>query len=241
MYWNKKALLSLLIPGGAIFLIAWIGLGTGLVAVSPPAVHFYYYAAFAAGMLLAWRFHSSKVLFALLFLLLGHHAVEFFSAARIMASGPGRIAFEAAAFLLPLNFVALSLVRERGLGLEVIASRLGLLFVQSVFVAVICRAGERTAPALFRVGLLPAELFSWSRVPQISAPLFLARARFGSGNRLPALPQARRERTILVISGSLACDAERRDHADCHCLHRDCRSYSCELDRGSILCLGLQR
>ena len=212
MYWNKKALLSLLIPGGAIFLIAWIGLGTGLVAVSPPAVHFYYYAAFAAGMLLAWRFHSSKVLFALLFLLLGHHAVEFFSAARIMASGPGRIAFEAAAFLLPLNFVALSLVRERGLGLEVIASRLGLLFVQSVFVAVICRAGERTAPALFRAGLLPAELFSWSRVPQISVLLFLARARFAR-DPLPALPQARRERTILVISGSLAGDAERRDHA----------------------------
>jgi len=174
LYWNKKALLSLLIPGGAIFLIAWIGLGTGLVAVSPPAVHFYYYAAFAAGMLLAWRFHSSKVLFALLFLLLGHHAVEFFSAGRIMASGPGRIAFESVAFLLPLNFVALSLIRERGLGLEVIASRLGLLFVQSVFVAVICRAGERTAPALFRAGLLPADLFSWSRVPQISVLLFLA-------------------------------------------------------------------
>ncbi len=174
MYWNKKALLSLLIPGGAIFLIAWIGLGTGLVAVSPPAVHFYYYAAFAAGMLLAWRFHSSKVLFALLFLLLGHHAVEFFSAGRIMASGPGRIAFESVAFLLPLNFVALSLIRERGLGLEVIASRLGLLFVQSVFVAVICRAGERTAPALFRAGLLPADLFSWSRVPQISVLLLLA-------------------------------------------------------------------
>ena len=124
-------------------------------------------------MLLAWRFHSSKVLFALLFLLLGHHAVEFFFCRTNHGLGPGRIAFESAAFLLPLNFVALSLVRERGLGLEVIASRLGLLFVQSVFVAVICRAGERTAPALFRAGLLPAELFSWSRVPQISVLLFI--------------------------------------------------------------------
>jgi GGDEF domain-containing protein len=173
LYWNKKALLALLVPGGAIFLIAWIGLGTKLVAVSPPAVHFYYYAAFAAGMLLAWRFHSSKVLFALLFLLLGHHAVGFFSAGRIMTSGPGRIAFESVCFLLPLKFVALSLIRELGLGLEVIASRLGLLFVQSVFVAVICRTGETTAPALFHAGLLPGELFSWSRVPQISVLIFL--------------------------------------------------------------------
>ena len=172
-YLNKKALLLLLVPGGAIFLIAWVGLGTKLVTVSPPAVHFYYYAAFAAGMLLAWRFHSSRVLFALLFLLLGHHAVEFFSAGRVMTSGPGRIAFESVCFLLPVNFIALSLIRERGLGLDLIASRLGLLFLQAVFVAVICRTGETTAPVLFHAALLPRELFSWTRVPQISVLIFL--------------------------------------------------------------------
>jgi diguanylate cyclase (GGDEF)-like protein len=91
-----------------------------------------------------------------------------------MTSGPGRIAFEAVCFLLPLNFIVLSLMRERGLGLDLIASRLGLLFLQSVFVAVICRSGEATAPALFHLGLLPRQLFSWSRIPEVSLLIFLA-------------------------------------------------------------------
>jgi GGDEF domain-containing protein len=173
-WWNKKALKSLLLPGGVLFSTAWLLLGTRLLPASPPAANFYYYAAFAAGMLLAWRFHSSKVLFALLFLLLGHRAVEFFSGGRIVSSGPGRIAFEAICFLLPLNFIMLSLMRERGLGLNAIASRLGLLFFQSVFVAVICRADEVTAPALFHLAFFSRQLFAWSRVPQISFFVFTA-------------------------------------------------------------------
>ncbi len=172
-WWNKKAVKSLLIPGGVVFLAAWILLGTRLLSVSPPAVNFYYYAAFAAGMLLAWRFHSSKVLFVLLFLLLANRAAEFFSGGRVVSSGPGRIAFEAVCFLLPLNFIVLSLMRERGLGLNVIASRLGLLFLQSVFVAVISRTGEVTAPALFHLSLLPKELFAWTKIPQISLFFFV--------------------------------------------------------------------
>jgi diguanylate cyclase (GGDEF)-like protein len=155
-----------------VFLATWITLGTKLIPVSPSAVNFYYYAAFASGMLLAWRFHSSKVLFALLFLLLGQRAVEFFSAGRTVSSGPGRIAFESVCFLLPLNFTMLSLMRERGLGLNAIASRLGLLFVQSVFVAILCRAGETTAPGLFHLALFPKQLFAWSKVPQISLLIF---------------------------------------------------------------------
>jgi len=171
---NQRALKSWVVPGGLIFFAAWIALGTQLIAVSPSAVTFYYYAAFVAGMLLAWRFHSSKVLFALLFLLLGHRALEFFSSARVVSSGPGRIAFEAICFLLPLNFIMLSMMRERGLGLNAIASRLGVLFLQSVFVAIICRAGETTAPGLFHLAIFPRQFVAWSRVPQISLLIFIS-------------------------------------------------------------------
>ena len=44
-----------------------------------PSLAFCYVAVFAAGLLLAWRFNSSRVLFSLLVLLLAHRAVEFFS------------------------------------------------------------------------------------------------------------------------------------------------------------------
>ncbi len=172
--WNKKALKSLLVPGGVITLAVWILLEAGLLPVSLPAVNFYYTAVFIAGMLLAWRFHSSKVLFALLFLLLGHRAIEFFSAGHSVTAGPGRIAFETICFLLPLNLLGLSLTRERGFSLNAVASRLGVLFLESVFVAVICRPDERTAPFMFHLTFLPKEWFLWSNIPQISWIIFIA-------------------------------------------------------------------
>jgi diguanylate cyclase (GGDEF)-like protein len=172
--WNKRALKALLVPGGVLTFAVWLLIEAQLLPMSLSAVNFYYCAVFVAGMLLAWRFHSSKVLFALLFLLLGHRAIEFFSAGRLVSLGPGRIAFETICFLLPLNLLGLSLTRERGFGLNPVISRLGILFLESVFVAVICRPEERTAPGLFHLALFPKEWFLWSRVPQISWIIFAA-------------------------------------------------------------------
>ena len=82
---------SLFVPGGVLLLIAVALLQVGLLPISAAAVSFYYFAAFAAGALLAWRFHSSRVLFALIFIFLAHRALEFFSAGHPVASGPGRM------------------------------------------------------------------------------------------------------------------------------------------------------
>jgi diguanylate cyclase (GGDEF)-like protein len=103
-----------------------------------PSLAFYYVAVFAAGLLLAWRFNSSRVLFSLLVLLLAHRAVEFFSAGQVR-SGPGRTAVALAALLIPLNFVVFASMRERGLIIAGIAPRFGLLFLESVVFAVLCR------------------------------------------------------------------------------------------------------
>ena len=116
-------------------------------SIPPAAVHFYFYSVFAAGIVLAWRFHSSRILFALLTLFLAQRALEFFSSGRTAAAGPGRIALEAVAFLLPLNFIAFSVFRERGLVFPAIIPRMALLFFESVFVAIICRPGELMGPA----------------------------------------------------------------------------------------------
>jgi GGDEF domain-containing protein len=166
--WTKGTLKALLVPAGVLLLAAVVLLQPGLVPLSTAAVDFYSYAVFAAGILLAWRFHSSRVLFALIVLLLAHRALGFFSGGRAVSAGPGRIAFEVVAFLLPLNFVILSLMRERGLAIPANASRLGLLFVQSVFVAVLCRPEEITAPAIFHPALVNHRLFQWTKIPQLS-------------------------------------------------------------------------
>jgi diguanylate cyclase (GGDEF)-like protein len=171
---NRGTLKSVFVPGGVLLLAAAVVFSGGFLSISAAAVDFYYYAVFAAGILLAWRFHSSRVLFALIMLLLAHRAMAFFSAGRAVSAGPGRIAFEAIAFLLPINFMVLSLVRERGLTIPAVTPRLVLLFLESVFVAVICRPGATTSPALLRVAFLHRSLFHWTQIPQPALLTFAA-------------------------------------------------------------------
>ena len=68
--WTKKTLKSLLTPGGWVLLGMAIVLHAGIVSIPSPVVTFLYYGAFTAGLLLAWRFHSSRIFFALLVLFL---------------------------------------------------------------------------------------------------------------------------------------------------------------------------
>jgi diguanylate cyclase (GGDEF)-like protein len=171
--WSKGIMKPLVVPGGVVLLAALILLQAGLVPVSAPAISFYYYAVFGAGVLLAWRFHSSRVLFALLTLFLAGQAVEFFSRLR-PPSASGAIALEAVALLLPLNFVIASVMRERGIVASALASKAALLFFESVFVAVICRPGASAAPAFLHPGLLGSGMFEWSRIPQFGWLAFLA-------------------------------------------------------------------
>lgn len=170
--WNKALVKDLLVPGGVLLCAAAIVLPIKISPGSAAAIDFYYYAVFSAGILLAWRFHSSRILFALLTLLLAHRAIEFFSSGNQALGNSGKIALEAVAFLLPLNFIAASLMSERGLSLTAMGPRLGLLFLEAVFVAVICRPEETQAPALFHLSLLNQTLFSRTEVPQIAWIVF---------------------------------------------------------------------
>ncbi len=134
-----------LVPGGLLLALAVVLVESPLLGRVAAFLTFYYFAVFAAGLLLAWRFNSSRVLFSLLVLLLAHRAVEFFSSGETRV-GPGRTAVLLVALLVPLNFIAFAWMRERGLIIAGMAPRLGLLFLESVVVAVLCRPeNSRTA------------------------------------------------------------------------------------------------
>src|SRR5260370_5429299 len=96
------------------------------------SLSFYYVAVFAAGLLLAWRFNSSRLLFSLLALLLAHRAVAFFSNGPLptgnVLAGPGRTAVALTALLIPLNLIAFAQLRERGLSIPGTAPRFLFLF-----------------------------------------------------------------------------------------------------------------
>jgi diguanylate cyclase (GGDEF)-like protein len=144
---NGRTWKAWLVPGGLLLALAAALVNSTLFIQVAPSLAFYYVAVFAGGLLLAWRFNSSRVLFSLLVLLLAHRAVDFFSEGQIHA-GPGRTAVALAALLIPLNFIVFAAMRERGLVIAGIAPRFGLLFLESVIFAVLCRPENSPARPL---------------------------------------------------------------------------------------------
>jgi len=179
--WNQTAWKSLLLPGAVLVAAAVAILESGWPALSASAVNSYYYVAFGTGIFLAWRFHSSRVLFTLLTLLLGHRAMEFFATGAGAAAGPGRTSFEVVSLLLPLNFIIFSELRERGFTIPALAPRLALLLAESVLVTILCRPEQSGPPAIFHFALLPRSWLAWTAIPQPALALFAAAFAFFGG------------------------------------------------------------
>ena len=171
---NHKGLRLLLLPGAPILAAAAALIQSGFLKDYGFAVNLFYYLIFVISLLLAWRFHSSRVFSALILLLLAQRAIEFFSRNRPPIPGPGLKALEAVSFLIPLNFALLALARERGFTLPAAIPRLALLFLESVFVAVICRPEPLAGPGLFHAALMSRSWFRWTEIPQISLLIFVA-------------------------------------------------------------------
>ncbi|MFZ0806104.1 MAG: GGDEF domain-containing protein [Candidatus Sulfotelmatobacter sp.] len=133
--WHRTALGSLFVPGGVLLFTATVLANTAWLTLPLPALTFLYYCAVIGGMLLAWRFHSSRVFFALLILFLAHEGVGIF----IREVSPGLLGWsglQAVAILFPADLFLIALMQERGLTVASTAP-LGLfLFVQVVVLSV---------------------------------------------------------------------------------------------------------
>ena len=170
--WSRGALKSLFVPGGIVLLGAGLLIGLALPSASSSAIDFYFYAVFLTGLLLALRFRSSRVLLALVFLFLACKALIFFSTGATPAAGPGHIALEAIAVLLPLDLLMIGFSRERGLAVPAIAPKLCVLFLEAVFVAIVCRPGQVAGPAFLHGGFSPHALLRWTAVPPFGVVVF---------------------------------------------------------------------
>ncbi len=127
-----------LFPGAVLLALSAALANSPLFPQIAPSLSFYYVAVFATGLLLSWRFNSSRILFSLVVLLLAHKAVDFFAEGQVR-SGPGRTAVLLMAFLVPVNFALFAMIKERGLVLAGVGPRFALLFLEAVTVAVWCR------------------------------------------------------------------------------------------------------
>ena len=142
--WIRTTLKPLVVPGGVLLLGVVALVYSGWLTLALPALSFLYYCALAGGMLLAWRFHSSRIFLSLLVLFLSGQAVALFG------GGQGLqllAAVRVVAVLVPLNFVLIALMHEQGFTVSSTAPILLFLFIQSVTVAVLCRAGGQGVSA----------------------------------------------------------------------------------------------
>jgi diguanylate cyclase (GGDEF)-like protein len=146
--WSKTTLKSLAVPGGILFFSVALLAYSGWLTLALPELSFLYYCSLFGGMLLAWRFHSSRIFFTLLVLFLAQEAIALFGGGQV-SPGPGWTAVQTVAVLVPLDFILIALMRERGFTVPATAPVGLMLFVQFVIVGVLCRAAESvpTSPA----------------------------------------------------------------------------------------------
>ena len=130
--WYRTVLRALFVPGGVLVLGVVALSYSGWLTLALPAISFVYYCALLGGMLLAWRFHSSRSFLALLMLLLAQQAVVF-------SLGNPRFSatIDVVSVLVPINLVLIALMHERGFTIESIAPVSLFLFVQTLTTAVL--------------------------------------------------------------------------------------------------------
>jgi diguanylate cyclase (GGDEF)-like protein len=136
---SAGTLKSLFVPGGIWLLGVVLLVYSGWLTLALPVLSFLYYCAIAGGMLLAWRFHSSRIFLSLLVVFLAQQA------AAVSTGQPPFIpaTLTALAVLVPVNFVLVAMMHERGFTVESVAPAALFLFVESLTVTVFCGAAVR--------------------------------------------------------------------------------------------------
>lgn len=134
-----RSFISSFAPGGLLVLTIALLLQQGLPSESLTAVvHIYPATVVAAGLFLGLRFNRSRLVFALLVLAVADRALVHYAAGGAATEGLGRFVYNAVSLLLPLNLVAFSLLRERGLLTLWGLWRLCLLLLQIVAAFMVC-------------------------------------------------------------------------------------------------------
>ncbi len=140
--WSKSTFRALVLPGGLLLFFTAVLAQSGSIALPAPSLSFLSCCALAGGMLLAWRFHTTRIFLALVMVYLSQQAVELFALAHKRVSVGSGIA--ALGVLIPLNFILVGLMEERGFTFSNISPPLMLISMQAVFVAVL--VGGTDAP-----------------------------------------------------------------------------------------------
>ena len=178
-----------------------------LQSLLAPLAPFYPYAVFGAGVLLGWRFHRSRLLFALLVLALADRTLLHFAGGHGLARD--RVVYQAIALLLPLNFAALALTAERGFLTPPGMVRLALILGQVALVSILDRATPGLTAALLHSRLLPGWMFAWTPMADPALLSFFVAAGLLAAGQLLAPTQAGRSFSWALLPAFIGLSAVR--------------------------------
>jgi len=176
---SSQSLASFVIPDGVLLLVALALLRpTGLPKWTGMLVLTYDYLVLAGAVVLAWYVGLSRVMMATLLLALADGALSHFPGTSLTA-GLGRTVFDAVALLLPINFLALSLIQERQFVLRRDIVWLSAIGIQTLAVLWLCFSQRSPYAAAIAASLhgalIDPGLTRWTSLTQ---PALLA---FGAG------------------------------------------------------------
>ncbi len=163
----------LVLPGGLLLLAVVAFLRWAPAETVAAAAHGYPYAVFGAGILLAWRFNRSGLVFALLALALSEAALARFATGAAAAGELGRLVFSAVALLLPVNLGLFSLLPQQGTWLRRVALGFSVLGGQVLLVAVLVWGAPPWTASVLEHSFGGPWLVGWTPLPQLAQLAFL--------------------------------------------------------------------
>ena len=134
---RPRAFLSAILPGGLIFGAALILSQRPLPQRLTAAFEVLPLVVLGAGLLLGWRFNRLRPVLSLLVLALAEESLRRYGPDSPGDPGAGPFVFTAVAILLPLNFLVISLLKERGFFTARGVWRLAAVLVQPALVALV--------------------------------------------------------------------------------------------------------
>lgn len=170
-----RILYQVMVPGGLLLLVSALAMSAGFFqTVNASFWRDYPYVIFGAGLLLSAVFNRSRLFFALLIVALSDRALVWL-APRLAQAGVHRAIFDAIALLLPLNLLALSFIRDRGIVSSRGRRRIAFIAAQLAVVAVVTfiPAVQARAASVIRQPILPPHYSEWSHLSQPALLVFL--------------------------------------------------------------------
>jgi diguanylate cyclase (GGDEF)-like protein len=141
-------------------------------------IHFYPYAVYLVGILLGWRFNRSRLLFAILVLLVSDQALVHFPALIEKNLDAHHLMVNVFTVLLPLNLLLLSVIQERGILTLKGIGRMGLVLIQPAIIYALILSNDIKIFKVMDFSILNISRLNYFNLTQIGLLIFLSSAIF---------------------------------------------------------------